>query len=62
MQTRANAELGALDNIVVELPGICPPRGVDIVVSSNATPTACWQLAQNEPCTRVSPVGKDTVL
>ena len=43
-----NAALGALDNIVVEFPGKCTPCGVDVIVSYNAAPIACWELLQNE--------------
>ena len=34
----ANAEFGALDDIVVELLGICPARGTNVVVSSTIVP------------------------
>ena len=54
-------ELGALDDIIVELPGICQPRGGDIVVSSNAPQIECWELERNDPCVCVSSVGKDIV-
>ena len=56
-----SVELGTMDNIVVELPSICPPCGMDVAVSSNTVPTTCWELPLNEACVPVSPVG-DNIL
>ena len=33
VQSQVHMELDALDHIVFELPGICPPCGVDVAVS-----------------------------
>ena len=51
-----NTELGALDKIVTEPPGIYPMRRVDDVVSSTTVPTMCWELLRNESCEHVSSV------
>ena len=46
----ANAEIGALYEIVTELPGIYPMRGADDGVSSTVVPTTCWELLRNKSC------------
>ena len=58
-QDLANAELGALDKMVIELPNICPPYGEDIAVSCGVPPTACWELSWNEASIRISSLGDD---
>ena len=48
-----------LDDVVVELPNICPPCSADVAITHNAAPTACWELPQNEAYIHVSSIGDD---
>ena len=51
--------LGATNNTVIELPGICATRGANDVVFSTAIPITCWELPWNESRKHVLSIGGD---
>ena len=56
MRHHANAELGATNEMVIELPGRSPMWCEDEAVSSNTFPTAYCELECSESCERISEV------
>ena len=54
VRRRENAEFGATNDKVVELPGKRSLWCMEVAVSSNTAPTACRQIVCGESCERVS--------